>query len=299
VIKEIQGTRVVLLALGALFFSLAAAVPAGAGTPGPSVSLGKSKGLEYMKGKYASVVTQTNQPVACDGDAEPTGGGGSITGPADQTFLNESYPTLPGPTGWTVEGTSEDGAQDMTGFAICAPNDMNVATSTVEVGAGSSTTQNAICASDSEFTTGGGMGAPSSGIRIGATYPPELITDTWFGVATNPTGGSIDVDYHAVCTDEYKVRYRNSDIVRVKSGEEGKGTASCKSKEAVLGGGFVGYHEGLPASGGWTTESVPRDSKKDAKKVPDDAWRAQYYNNSVVTHRLLVVAVCKAGDAPE
>jgi hypothetical protein len=66
----------------------------------------------------------------------------------------------------------------------------------------------------------------------------------------------------------------------------------------VLGGGFVGYSKGLPASGGSTNLSRPFDSKKDRKKVPDDGWLARYHNDSVVTHRLLVVAVCKAGNVP-
>jgi hypothetical protein len=277
---------------------LTAASLAAAGTPGTTASLGTSKGLEYMKASYTAVVSQTSQPVSCDGDAEATGGGGSITGAPGESVLNESYPTLPGPTGWTVEGSNPGTAQDLKGYAICAGVDTNVATSDEDIGAGSSVTQNTFCPSSEEFATGGGIEAASSGVEIGATYPPELITDRWFGLATNTTGGTIDVDYHAVCTDAYSVRYRNSDVVRVKPGETGKAAATCGREHAVLGGGFVGYYEGLPASGGSVSASRPFDSKKDRKSVPDDGWLAKYHNDSVSAHRLLVVAVCKAGNAP-
>jgi hypothetical protein len=284
---------------GVLLGCLGATAPAGAGTPGASVSLGTTKGLEYMKGKYAGVVTQTGQPVSCDEGGEATGGGGSITGPPDRVFLNESFPTLPGPSGWTVEGTSTGAAQDMTGYAICAGIDTSVGTADEDVAAGSSATQNAFCPSSEELVTGGGIEASSGGIRIETTYPPELITDRWFGLARNTDGGTISVNYHAVCTDANVVKYRNSDLINVKPGKDAKASASCKPKEAVLGGGFAGFSEGLPATGGWTSSSRPRDSKQDANKVPDDGWLAKYHNDAVVTHRLLVVAACKAANAPD
>jgi hypothetical protein len=272
---------------------------AAAGTPGPTVPLGSSKGLEYMKATYANVVTQTNQPVNCDGDAEATGGGGSITGVPGESVLNESFPTLPGPSGWTVEGSNPGNAEDMTGFAICAGVNANVGTSDEDITPDSSVTQNAFCPSNEEFVTGGGIEAPTPGVTIGASYPPELITDRWFGLAKNTSGVTVTVNTHAVCTDAYVVSYRNSDVVRVKPGENAKAAAACKRKHAVLGGGFVGFSDGLPASGGSVNASRPFDSKKDRKKVPDDGWLARYHNDSVVTHRLLVVAVCKAGNAPD
>jgi hypothetical protein len=283
----------------ALACLLTTASLAAAGTPGPTVSLGSSKGLEYMKATYVGVVSQTNQPVNCDGDAEATGGGGSITGVPGESVLNESFPTLPGPTGWTVEGSDPGGPQDMKGFAICAGVNTTVGTADNDIGSDSSATQNAFCPSSEEFVTGGGIEAPTAGVKIEATYPPELITDRWFGLAKNTTGATISVDYHAVCTDAYVVRYRNSDVVKVKPGQTAKAAAACTRRQAVLGGGFVGFSEGLPASGGSANVSRPFDSRKDRKKVPDDGWLAKYHNDAVVAHRLLVVAVCKAGNAPD
>jgi hypothetical protein len=252
-----------------------------------------------MKATYNDVVAQTHQHVHCDGDAEATGGGGALTGSLQSTTLNESFPLLPGPTGWAVKGTSTAGAEDMTGYAICAGVDANVATSNDDVSSDSSASQNAICASSEDSVTGGGIEASNTGVRIEASYPPELITDRWYGLAKNTAAEERVVYTYAVCTDAYVIKYRNSDVVRVKSGENGKASASCKPKEAVLGGGFVAYTQGLPASGGWANASRPRDSKKDRKKVPDDGWFANYHNDSVVTHRLLVRAVCKAGAAPD
>jgi hypothetical protein len=287
--------RVRNVAIGlAVIGTFACAAPAGAGT---QVGLGTSKGLEYWKATSSDVVGQTNLQVNCDGDSEATGGGGAIKGAPAETVLNESYPVTPGPAAWTVEGSSEGAPQDMTGFAICAGVDTNVVTTDDDIPAGSSATQAAFCP-DAQFVTGGGIQAASDGIRIEATYPPELQTDNWFGSAKNAAGVTLPVDYHAVCTDVFVGRYRSSDVVRVKSGESGKASAACKAKEAVLGGGFVGFNQGLPASGGWVNASRPRDSKKDRKKVPDDGWFASYRNDSVVTHRLVVFAVCKAATAP-
>jgi hypothetical protein len=212
--------------------------------------------------------------------------------------LNESYPTLPGPNGWTAEGTAET-AQNVTGYAICAGTDVSVATASENISSGSSATQQAFCPSDpGVVVTGGGVESSGSGIVIGATYPPELLTDRWFGLAKNTSGGQLEVLFHTVCTGAYVVNYRNSDVVRVKPGESAKATAACKSKEAVLGGGFAGFTDGLPAAGGWAKQSRPKDSKADGNKVPDDSWAVTYYNDSVTTHRLLVRAVCKAGNAP-
>jgi hypothetical protein len=284
-----------LAGAAALASLLAAAGLAAAGSPGVTESLGTSKGLEYTKATYPAVVTQTTQPVNCPGGTEATGGGGSITGAPGDSVLNESYPTLPGPTGWTVEGSNPQDAQNMNGFAICAGINTTVGTSDENVPAGSSVTQNTFCPSE-EFAIGGGIQAASPGVEIGATYPPELITDRWFGLAKNTSGAPVDVDNHAVCSASYIVRYRNSDVVNVKPGESKKATASCSRRHAVLGGGFVGFSDGLPAAGGSVTSSRPVDSKRDRKAVPDDGWAAKYHNDSVVTHRLLVVAVCKAGN---
>ena len=250
-----------------------------------------------MRASAGGVTTQTAQQVGCDGAAEATGGGGSISGPTATSTLNESYPRSAAPDGWIVEGTASP-AQTLTGYAICAGVNTNVATVDENVPAGSSFTQAAFCPGD-DSATGGGIEAATAGVRIEATYPPELQTDNWFTSAKNTTGGTIDVDSHAICTDAYIVKYRNSDVVRVKPDETGKAAAACKRREAVLGGGFVGFSEGLPASGGWASVNRPFDSKRDRKKVPDDGWRASYHNDAVVNHRLLVFAVCKAGNAPD
>jgi hypothetical protein len=124
------------------------------------------------------------------------------------------------------------------------------------------------------------------------------LTDRWFGLAKNVSPFAVDVFYHAVCTGAFNVKYRNSEVIKVKSGDSASASASCKRKQAVLGGGWVALSGGLPAAGGWAKSSKPADSKSDKKKVPDDKWSVTYYNDSVVTHRLLVRAVCKAGGAP-
>ena len=68
------------------------------------MSLGKSKGLEYMRAKHLQVVTQTTQPAICDSGTSVVGGGGSMAGPAPESTLNETYPSQP--TAWHAEGNT-------------------------------------------------------------------------------------------------------------------------------------------------------------------------------------------------
>jgi hypothetical protein len=268
-----------------------AAGPALAGTPGPSVSLGKSKGIEYFKGTYRDVVTQTNQPVECDisggGEVEVTGGGGSISGPAETSTLFESHP-LP-QEAWQVEGASTAGVQKMTGYAICGPVDLVYAINQTPITTNSSTYVLATCPDP----IGGGGGATGAGLRLNMTQPVlPPSTPGWSSQMVNTTGSDSLFDYYGIC-GTYDVKFRRA-VTKIDDGESGSVTASCKDSETLLGGGFagikndaVGYHIDLLAT-------KPVDSKDDKKKVPDDGWQVKAANIAGLNNlELTAIATCR------
>jgi hypothetical protein len=268
-----------------------AAGPALAGTPGPSVSLGKSKGIEYFKGTYQDVVTQTNQPVECDisggGEVEVTGGGGSISGPAETSTLFESQP-LP-QEAWQVEGASTAGVQRMTGYAICGPVDLVYAINQTPITTNSSTYVLATCPDP----IGGGGGATGAGLRLNMTQPAlPPSTPGWSSQMVNTTGSDSLFDYYGIC-GTYDVKFRRA-VTKIDDGESGSVIASCKGSETLLGGGFagikndaVGYHIDLLAT-------RPVDSKDDKKKVPDDGWQVKAANIAGLNNlELTAIATCR------
>ena len=282
------------MAVACLAGTALVASAAQAGTPGTTVSLGKSKGLLYYKATYQDVVTQTAQPVQC-GDADVTGGGGSIAGPAESSALHESYP-IDG-TGWQVEGSSTDGARKMTGFAICDPDEQygyyDTQSSLPENGA---VVHGAANCGGSSQPIGGGAGATGGGIRLIASRPAVLpSTPGWRPSATNPTENDTLFNAYAICgskadTDSY--RFRESEPTRLRAGDAGKATAKCKPDEAVMGGGFIGELDNVSGYGVLAKSLRPVDSG-DRKKTPDDGWQAAAVNSESFKVNLIALAVCR------
>jgi hypothetical protein len=102
---------------GSLACFLALAAPAAAGTPGPTQSLGKSKGLEYFKAKYASVVTQTAQPVTC-ASGDVTGGGGALAG-SSEPWDSKDKGKVPD-DGWQARALNNESRKvGLVALAVC------------------------------------------------------------------------------------------------------------------------------------------------------------------------------------
>ena len=268
-----------------------AAPPAFAGTPGPSVSLGKSKGIEYFKGTYPDVVTQTSQPVMCDtgggGEVEVTGGGGSISGPAETSTLFESYP-LP-QEAWQVEGASTAGVQKMTGFAICGPVDLVYVINQTSIGTNTNTFATAVCPDP----IGGGGGATGSGLRLNMSQP-QLPPSTagWATHMVNSTGSDSLFDYYGIC-GTYDVKFRRAST-KIDDGETGSVTATCKARETLLGGGFAGVKNEVIGYQVDLLATKPVDSKDDAKKVPDDGWQVKAASMAGLNNlELTAIATCR------
>lgn len=283
-----------LSAAAAVSLALALGVAAGpalAGTPGPSVSLGKSKGIEYFKGTYRDVVTQTNQPVECDisggGEVEVTGGGGSISGPAETSTLFESHP-LP-QEAWQVEGASTAGVQKMTGYAICGPVDLVYAINQTPITTNSSTYVLATCPDP----IGGGGGATGAGLRLNMTQPVlPPSTPGWSSQMVNTTGSDSLFDYYGIC-GTYDVRFRRA-VTKIDDGESGSVTASCKKSETLLGGGFAGIKNDAVGYQIDLLATKPVDSKDDKKKVPDDGWQVKAANIAGLNNlELTAIATCR------
>ena len=256
-----------------------------AGTPGPTESLGKAKGIEYMRAKYLQVVTQTAQPVSCDGDAEVTGGGGSMAGPATTSALNETYPVPE--SGWQAEGTSTGDAKTLTGYAVCGPVDVDYETSQVPLSENAVSHGSAICPDP----IGGGGGATGPGMRlIGSSprLPPS--TAGWAPSMWTDTMDDTLFNMHAVC-GPYDVKFREADT-KLDAGGAGQALAKCRSDEVVLGGGFVGRKQDVVGFRTLALASKPWDSD-DRKKVPDDGWRVRALNAETLSVKLRAIATCR------
>jgi hypothetical protein len=283
-----------LAAILAVAVSLLAGPGATAGTPGATVSLGKSKGVEYMRAKYLNVVTQTSQPVQCDGDAEVSGGGGSISGSSDDAILSESYPTPE--SAWQVEGSSSAGpSRTLTGYALCVGADLEYYFTTENVTTGSSISNGAPCGAFGELVTGGGLQADLPGLLMNWTRPEPGVGARWYSYAQNEGGLTMVVDYWTVCTSSYVLRYRTAEA-NARRGRAATITAKCKPKEAVMGGGFHGSGN-TGVIDAWPVATKPWDSKDDAKKVPDDGWRVTLHNGSNERKSITAHAVCLRGEA--
>jgi len=176
-----------------------------AGAPGPTTSLGKSHGLEYMRAKFTGVTSQAAQPATCDGDAELTGGGGSIGGPVKTTVLNGTFPT--DPAGWEAQGDpGGTKRRTLAAYAICGsqPTD-HAMTGLLQFDA--NTTYQGF-----GEPCGGGLDPLSGGMRLAQPAPYTWVISTFPVVtpvewATSAANRSQTEDtlaeFHSVCGDAY------------------------------------------------------------------------------------------------
>jgi len=285
------------VALAVYAVALAVAPAAGAGTAGPSVSLGKSHGLEYMRAKFNDVTTQVEQSAGCDGDGQVTGGGGSIDGPAAFARLRGSYPFSSPGTGWNVQGTSIGADRTLAAFAVCGGIDVDYeVTGLSSFPANSVVHGGASCPIGADPIAGGARAtAPVSEVTMIATFPllPPS-TAGWRTPLANPSPTE-DTLYegHAVCSSVYDVRYQYSDPKRLRSGEAANAVARCRAKQSVLGGGFFSVRADVTGYRSEALTTRPWDSKQDGNKTPDDGWLARAYNRETFRVHLVAVAVCK------
>ena len=272
---------------------LALPAAAQAGTPGETESLGKSKGVEYARAKYRNVTTQTQQAVQCDGDAEVSGGGGSIGGGADASVLHESYPAT-APFGWIAEGSTTDGARTLTGYAICAGIDLEHDMSESALDSNVTLFGNTACGAGEEPVGGGGE-ATGAGILLIGSLPrlPPSSPVGWSPMAYNPTIDDTLFRSHGICSEPGSYRYRESEPQRARVDESATAVAHCKPSEVVLGGGFAATRGDVVGYRAHAVATKPVDSKADGNKVPDDGWLAELHNRHTQRVDVVAHAVCR------
>ncbi len=171
-----------------------------------------------MRATFPNVLTQTPQPANCDGDAQIVGGGGSISGPAPQSTLNETYP-IP-PSTWQAEGNSTGAVQKLKAYAVCGGFIPEYENNQAALGENTVLIATAPCAMDTD-PIGGGGGATGSGIRMIASFPrlPPSSPLGWHPFAHNTTMDDTLWDSWAICSD-LDVSYRNSSRVRIGPEED-------------------------------------------------------------------------------
>jgi hypothetical protein len=262
------------------------------GSAGPTISLGKSRGLEYMKAKHENVITQAGAPANCDGDASVIGGGGSISGPSGNAMLNASYPVTAG-EGWQAEGRGPAGSpRTVATYALCGVNDVTFSSDTVPLIPGGSFNRGVEC-TGSEQRIGGGLRGVGGNVVIRGLVPHPDNTYDWISRTVNlHATQSANVTFYDACTSSYDLRYRDA-AERVADGQQGKVTARCTRREAVAAGGFEWTRGGSFQPGAWAVATQPWDSNEDAGKVPDDGWRIRSHNDSGQRMKLTAYAICK------
>jgi hypothetical protein len=267
--------RAAVLAAACATTGLLVPPAAQAATPGPTVSLGKSHGLEYVRAKIKDVVSQAGAPANCDAGDSATGGGGFISGAGINASLSATYPTSLAGAGWQGEGhTLGASGRTVTSYAICGADEVTYTTHDTVIGQnGALLTSEGPCNVGSHVT-GGGVRAQGGNVVIARSLP-DSAQSGWDILVFNPLNSSSStVSPFAGCSDAYELRYRQ-EAGQVKPATIGKVVARCKGREAVTGGGFkyVGPYEA------WDLATRPWDSRADNGKTPDDGWSASFYNS--------------------
>ena len=285
--SDLRGLGTAALAAAIVLLSPAAAP---GGTAGPTESLGRAGGIEYLKAEFESVVSQAGAAAVCDPGDYVLGGGGSINGDPASAELSVIAPTDTPDDGWVAEGASTSAPRKVATYAICSSDDTEIKTATSSFSAGSEFSSGEVCDSG-EVSLSGGISAGNGDTTIAAIRPDYLVFD-WtnrFAVESDDS-----VSRHVVCTSEYS-RSVKRNAVSVKRDTAAKVVRGCGRGNEVLGGGFEVDNDELqlPFEVHAMT-SKPWDDPKDAKKVPEDGWLARVYNDTGSKLTLRAFAVCAA-----
>ena len=286
------GKRPGLVALLAGCAVIVPAATAHGGTAGPTVSLGKAKGFEYMRVTLQNVFSQAGAPAQCAGERFATGGGGAISGPGTEASLNTLQATSP-TQGWQAEG-STTGVQGrkLTTYAVCGTKPVTESAGTGSFAPGAEFNSGLTCGGSERASSGGIEDVGGGGdVRIVGLFPAADPFD-WIDSFKNAGSENTTVRHSVRCVSGYNFRYR-SESARVRKGEAGKVVAKCKESEAVAGGGLLSTSGTSFDFDTWALGSKPWDSKQDAKKVPDDGWLARVHNGADHRIDLTAHAVCR------
>ncbi len=264
------------------------APPAGAGTQGPTVSLGTAGTIEYLRTKYPEVVTQAGPVTNCTSGDFAIGGGASISGSGAISHLNASAPLNPG-QGWVAEGrTLGIGGRTVTGWAICSGAQPSLTSATEGLDPGASLNSGFSCPAGQSMLSGGAE-AQAGDIVINGMFPRLEISSWTYSIenlgASGATGRAsllcAEVDQRFRAKTEPVEPQRASTVI-----------ATCPVNQVVAGGGFKMARNGVWQHNVWALTTRPWDSPDDADKVPEDGWLIKSYNDTDNRVALTAYASC-------
>ena len=270
--------------------------------PASGEVVGEKGGLIYVKQK--EVLPQGPNPQAVEADAQcpsgavPTGGGGKVTGVPGGTAIAGSGPSgadVWDVTGWHTGINSEDEA--LTSWLVCTEKFAGKVSRSAEFlevdKAPAGGDEFAVC--NFGHATGGGVRQTATADWwLNSTGPVDVDADTspddgWLSAVQHLSGPPTDLVVQVICMEGKEPVYRakdkeSSDIEKVTQ------KAFCPKGTSTTGGG-------ASASGGTAdshiTSTAPIDSKKDADKVPDDGWKAKFFNGTGADQVFTASVVCR------
>ncbi len=265
-----------------------------AGSPGPTKSLGKAKGLEYRTATFPSVVSEAGATVECRNATFALGGGGLIDGADGLSTLIGSAPADLNPNdsanSWQALGTSMNGRDERT-YAICSKEAISFVPGFTSFPATPGVETREVGCPSGRLVSGGIFNDDGNPVRILESTPIDSSGDLdstpddgWRLVAQNNGGSASTPIIFMVCSETAVLTYV-SENKNVPQDALGKAIAKCPNRYAVTGGGYEAQGVGPP------TGLTPWDSK-DKKKVPEDGWAARVYNASLDTVAVTSTAIC-------
>lgn len=268
---------------------------ANAGSPGPTISLGKSGGLEYLTAEFLNVASPASTPAECSPNRFVTGGGAVVSGPTEEGRVTATAPLSTAGQGWEGAGRSISGAsKTVDSYAICSKSEPVYVSGSAGITAGTTVGLSPACQPD-EHVTGGGVSANGGDIEILESNPVDSMSDPdtkpddgWETRARNASGGNVTLTGYAVCSESLKTKYTFK-TKPVDPGSAGKAKVSCPKGTVVSGGGLES-----PDAGVWAHDSKPIDSG-DPKQVPDDGWSGRLHNPNLAASTVTVHAICVKG----
>ena len=244
----------------------------------------------------------------CGSNRRVSGGGAKLGGGAASKFLESSLPRDVyldygdaddvHDDSWDASGYGPDG-KSVTTFGVCLrPADFDAELKYVYLDVPDSASGNRSaqvgCGGGYHAVGGGGLIAPSeswinSSYPIDSGDPGKTPDDGWRVRVFDPVGGIGGFVIEVACMRGADLRYVKKKTSGVAEGESASPRAKCGHRHVVGGGVKIGG----PPNRGRVASSYPIDGA-DAKKVPDDGWKATGYNFSGLPKAVTTHAICLA-----
>ena len=263
-------------------------------TPAGAKVLGANGDFTYVKksGVLPNPPFESGEAeVNCPNGTEHTGGGASAIGPPAVTYLATNGATFD--DGWIVNGWQDeiDKKKKIIAWGICTSKPAKVSDVGQNFpGAAAPASANGIAECDSGHVVGGGAslsGAPVDW-QLNSTFP-IVNDDSWRVYAHHRAGGATMFNQvFVVCMEGKAPRYVRDEIIT--NAEKVTRKATCRDSEAVIGGGA--YVTG-DTDDAHVVATAPLDTKADKDKVPDNGWKAKFYNDSGINQEFRAHAICR------